>query len=120
LEAKLKLEQESLQKKARQEAAEEYRHEIEKLKSQAFNQKYGSNRTNAGSSLSDSIRAVEVAAEEEKVAQIQQEIDYHTIEIERLDSFVERDRSTKNAEAKLSMARSLVIKNKLHFIKQRS
>jgi hypothetical protein len=116
LEAKLKLEQESLQKKARQEAAKEYRHEIEKLKSQAFNQKHGSsssNRANAGSSLSDSIRAVGVAAEEEKVAQIQQEIDYHTIEIERLDSFLERDRSTKNAEEKLSMAQKFGYKKQI-------
>jgi hypothetical protein len=116
LEAKLKLEQESLQKKARQEAAKEYRHEIEKLKSQAFNQKHGSsssNRANAGSSLSDSIRAVGLAAEEEKVAQIQQEIDYHTIEIERLDSFLERDRSTKNAEEKLSMAQKFGYKKQI-------
>jgi hypothetical protein len=109
-EAKLKLEQEVLQKKARQEAAKEYRNEIEKIKSQAFNQKHGNNRV---TSLSDSIRAVGLAAEEEKVAQIQQEIDYHTNEIDRLDSFLERDRSTKNADEKLSMAQKFGYKKQI-------
>lgn len=112
--AKLQIEQEAIQKKARQDAARQYREEMEKQKTSqilAKHEKLGVNNTKA--KRITKVLAQALTEEEERIQQLQQEIDFHNIELTRLNAILEKDIMTKDYEEKLSMAQKFGVKKQI-------